>query len=53
MLKANSPGEVVLFQGPENKQNLRAQNLMTFIALADGIDDETWLHHLKQHDYSN
>jgi len=48
-----APEKSFYFKGPENKQNLRAQNLMTFIALADGIDDETWLHHLKQHDYSN
>jgi hypothetical protein len=41
------------FTGAENKLHLRAHNLMTFIQLADGIDDETWLHHLKQHDYSN
>lgn len=48
-----APEKSFYFKGPENKQNRRAQNLMTFIALADGIDDETWLHHLKQHDYSN
>lgn len=29
------------FRGPENKLNLKANNLMTFIQMAEGIDDET------------
>ena len=40
------------FRGPENKLNLRAQNLATFLQIADGVDDETWLYHLKRGDYS-
>ncbi len=40
------------FRGPEGKLNLRAQNLNLFLQLADGVDDETWLHHLRQGDYS-
>ena len=24
-----------------------------FTQLADGVDDQTWLYHLHQHDYSN
>ena len=40
------------FRGPEAKLNLRAQNLGIFIQMAEGVDDETWLHHLHQHDYS-
>jgi HAD superfamily hydrolase (TIGR01484 family) len=40
------------FQGPEGKLNLRAQNLGLFIQIAAGIDDETWLYHLRQGDYS-
>jgi hypothetical protein len=40
------------FRGPEGKLNLRAQNLAIFIQMAEGVDDETWLHHLHQHDYS-
>jgi len=40
------------FRGPESKLNLRAQNLMTFLQLAEGVDEETWLFHLKQGDYS-
>ncbi len=41
------------FRGPDGKLKLRAANLMTFLELADGVDDETWLFHLRQHDYSN
>jgi hypothetical protein len=40
------------FRGAEGKLNLRAQNLSLFIQLAEGIDDETWMYHLRQHDYS-
>ena len=25
---------------------------MVFLQLAEGVDDETWLHHLKRGDYS-
>lgn len=40
------------FRGPDNRLNLRAQNLVLFGQLAQGIDDETWLFHLQAHDYS-
>jgi HAD superfamily hydrolase (TIGR01484 family) len=40
------------FRGPANALNLRAQNLSIFIQMADGVDDETWLHHLQANDYS-
>jgi hydroxymethylpyrimidine pyrophosphatase-like HAD family hydrolase len=40
------------FRGPQNKLNLRAQNLNTFIQMAKGVDDETWAFHLQRHDYS-
>jgi hydroxymethylpyrimidine pyrophosphatase-like HAD family hydrolase len=40
------------FRGASGALNLRAQNLMIFLQMADGVDDETWLHHLKRHDYS-
>jgi hypothetical protein len=40
------------FRGPEQKLNLRAQNLQIFMQLADGVDDATWLHHLQAGDYS-
>jgi hypothetical protein len=40
------------FRGPEGKLKLRAHNLSTFIRLAEGLDDATWLHHLSRGDYS-
>jgi HAD superfamily hydrolase (TIGR01484 family) len=40
------------FRGPRGALNLRAHNLTLFLQIADGVDDETWLHHLRQHDYS-
>ncbi|HZE35621.1 MAG TPA: HAD-IIB family hydrolase [Candidatus Eisenbacteria bacterium] len=40
------------FRGPTGQMNLRAQNLALFIQLAEGVDDETWLHHLRIQDYS-
>ncbi len=40
------------FTGPERKLKLRAQNLATFLQLAEGVDAETWLHHLAARDYS-
>lgn len=47
------PDRSFYFKGPESKLNLRAQNLNMFIQLAEGVDDETWMHHLHQRDYSN
>jgi hydroxymethylpyrimidine pyrophosphatase-like HAD family hydrolase len=40
------------FRGPTGKLNLRAQNLTLFNQLAEGIDDETWLFHLREEHYS-
>jgi hypothetical protein len=40
------------FRGPDGKLNLRAQNLIIFLQLAEGVDDRTWEHHLRQGDYS-
>jgi HAD superfamily hydrolase (TIGR01484 family) len=40
------------FRGPENALNLRAQNLSTFLQLAAGVDERTWLHHLQEGAYS-
>jgi hydroxymethylpyrimidine pyrophosphatase-like HAD family hydrolase/energy-coupling factor transporter ATP-binding protein EcfA2 len=41
-----------VFRGPHGTMHLRAYNLMTFLELAEGVDDATWLHHLKGRDYS-
>ena len=40
------------FRGPDNALNLRAQNLMLFLQIAEGVDDRTWGHHLKAGHYS-
>ena len=40
------------FRGPEGALNLRAQNLSIFLQLAAGVDDKTWLHHLRAGAYS-
>ncbi|HKU14783.1 MAG TPA: HAD-IIB family hydrolase [Steroidobacteraceae bacterium] len=40
------------FRGPEGKLNLRAHNLILFMDLGDGVDDETWLHHLRRGEFS-
>ncbi|HEX2259343.1 MAG TPA: HAD-IIB family hydrolase [Actinomycetota bacterium] len=41
------------FRGPDGRLNLRAQNLSLFMQLANGVDDETWSHHLSRGDYSS
>ena len=46
------PDRSFFFRGPEAKLNLRAQNLMVFLQIADGVDDETWEFHRQQGDYS-
>jgi hydroxymethylpyrimidine pyrophosphatase-like HAD family hydrolase len=46
------PDKSFYFRGPDGRLNLRAQNLQLFLQVADGVDDDTWLHHLHQHDYS-
>ena len=40
------------FRGKKQKLNLKAQNLIMFLQMADGVDDETWNFHLKEGDYS-
>jgi hypothetical protein len=40
------------FRGPGNRHNLKAQNLVIFSQMADGIDEDTWLFHLRRGDYS-
>ncbi|HTE32469.1 MAG TPA: HAD-IIB family hydrolase [Chryseolinea sp.] len=42
-----------IFTGPQNKMHLKANSLMMFVQLAEGIDDDTWLYHLKRNDYKN
>ena len=40
------------FRGPANRHHLKVQNLAIFCQLAQGIDEETWLFHLRRGDYS-
>lgn len=46
------PERSFLFAGPRRKLHLRAANLSSFLELAEGVDDETWLFHLRQGDYA-
>lgn len=47
------PDKSFYFRGPEEKLQLRAQNLNLFVQIAEGVDDATWLHHLEHGDYSS
>jgi HAD superfamily hydrolase (TIGR01484 family) len=40
------------FRGPDKRLNLKAHNLQLFVLLADGVDDDTWTHHLRNGEYS-
>nr|WP_055038733.1 HAD hydrolase family protein [Blastochloris viridis] len=40
------------FRGPSGLLNLRAHNLSIFMQIADGLDDMTWLWHLRRGDYA-
>lgn len=40
------------FRGPDGRLRLRAANLMSFMEIGNGVDEETWLHHLRRGDYS-
>jgi hypothetical protein len=41
-----------IFSGPGKKLNLKANNLMMFIQMAEGVDDDTWMYHLGRKEYS-
>jgi hypothetical protein len=40
------------FRGPDGALSLRAQNLSLFLQIAAGVDDRTWLYHLRAGHYS-
>lgn len=40
------------FRGPQGAHNIKAQNLAVFCQIAEGIDEQTWMFHLRRHDYS-
>jgi HAD superfamily hydrolase (TIGR01484 family) len=46
------PERSFFFRGAQKKLNLRARNLIQFLQLAEGIDEETWMFHLQSGDYS-
>jgi hydroxymethylpyrimidine pyrophosphatase-like HAD family hydrolase len=46
------PDRSFYFRGPRNALNLRAANLKRFCELAEGVDEDTWRHHLQRGDYS-
>jgi hypothetical protein len=41
-----------VFRGPKGAMQLRAQNLSVFLQMAEGVDEETFRHHLERADYS-
>ena len=50
--QAFDESESFWFRGPKGALNLRAQSLPTFLQIGAGVDDETWLHHLRAGDFS-
>lgn len=46
------PDKSFYFKGPQGALNLRAENLQTFLKLADGVDDATWTFHRERGEYS-
>jgi len=46
------PDRSFYFKGPQGKLNLRAQNLLQFLEVAAGVDDDTWTFHFQRGDYS-
>jgi HAD superfamily hydrolase (TIGR01484 family) len=47
-----SPERSFYFRGEQGKLNLRARNLIQFLELADGVDEDTWEYHFRLGDYS-
>jgi hydroxymethylpyrimidine pyrophosphatase-like HAD family hydrolase len=46
------PDRSFYFRGPDDKLSLRAQNLVLFMQMADGVGDEVWVHHFRRGDFS-
>ena len=46
------PDRSFYFRGRDNRLNLRAQNLLLFLQLAEGVDDDTWQYHRQEQHYS-
>ncbi len=47
-----TPDRSFFFRGPEGKLNLRAHNLVTFLQLMAGVDEQTWLYHVQSGEIS-
>jgi hypothetical protein len=41
------------FHGPDNRLNLKAQNLVIFVQISEGLDLDTWNFHLRRGDFSS
>lgn len=41
-----------VFRGPDGKLSLVATNLRDFINIAKGVDEDTWMFHLRRYDFS-
>jgi hypothetical protein len=41
------------FRGRDGKLNLKAHNLILFLQMGDGVDDETWMFHLQNGDVAH
>ncbi|MDR3615851.1 MAG: HAD family hydrolase [Candidatus Obscuribacterales bacterium] len=41
------------FTGADKRLNIKVQNLILFMQVAEGLDESTWLFHLRNGDYSN
>lgn len=41
-----------MFRGEDGRLHLKAQNLIVFMQMAEGVDDDTWMYHLRKGDYS-
>jgi hydroxymethylpyrimidine pyrophosphatase-like HAD family hydrolase len=41
-----------VFRGRDGKLNLAAQNLENYVRIGRGVDDDTWVFHLRGHHYS-
>ena len=46
------PDRSFFFRGAEGKLKLRARNLIQFLQIAEGVDDDTWMYHLRAGHYS-
>src|SRR5690606_13670173 len=45
-------GNSFYFRGPQDRLNLRAHNLVMFCHIGEGVDEETWVHHLRTGEYA-